>query len=93
MVGSHARGELSRAWSRTPGVATEAHGTSWSRVEAGRQRVGWADERRGLLQHGSGLKEPGLMLEGRRLAVQGRCGWECGPQEGRGLVDGGGRRA
>lgn len=59
---------LARAWP-PPRVSTQADGTGWPRVEAGGQRGGWADERRGLLQHGPGLQEAGLLLEGRGLAV------------------------
>lgn len=68
-MGSQARGLLARARPRPPRGATQAHGTSWPRVEAGGQRGGGADERGGLLQHGAGLQEPGLLLQGRGLAV------------------------
>lgn len=90
MVGSQARGLLARARPRSPGGAAQADGSGWPRVEAGGRRSGGADERRGLLQHGAGLQEPGLLLQGRGLAVQGGRGREGRPQEGGGLMDGGG---
>lgn len=91
MVDSQAGGLLGGAWTRSPGVAAEGHGSGRAWVEAWWQGVGGADERRRLLQGGAGLQEPGLLLEGRGLAVQGGRGREGWPQEGRRLVEGGGR--
>lgn len=72
-----------------PPRAAKGQGSRRAGVEARRQRVGGADERRGLLQGGAWLQEASLLLERRRLAVQGGRGWERRPQEGRGLVEGG----
>lgn len=47
-------------------------------VEAGRHGISGADERRGRLVQGRPrLDEARLLLERRRLAVQGRSGGEC----------------
>lgn len=86
----HARRLLGGARPRSSRVVAEGHGRRWAGVKARGEGVGGADERRGLLQGGAGLQEASLLLEGRRLAMQGGRGREGGPQEGRGLVEGGG---
>lgn len=90
MVDGQDGGLLSGARTRPTGVGTEGHGSSRAWVETGWKGVGGADERWRLLQGGAGLQEAGLLLEGWGLAVQRGCGGEGGPQEGRGLVEGGG---
>lgn len=65
-------------WAHSTSAVDEGRGRRRARVEARRHGVGGPDERRGLVEGRPGLEEAGLLLQGRRLTVEGR-----GRREGR----------